>query len=398
MKPYYNKIIRAVTISNSIQFFDAVLSDLKSKGYEIVVLSSPGPELKVLNRIGVKTIELSMERRISLFKDIVSLFRLIRVFMSEKPMMVHSMTPKAGLLCMFAAWFSRVPRRVHTFTGLIWPTTTGITRKILMFTDWITCSCATHIIPEGEGVKNDLKKFITKKPMKVLGYGNVRGLDMEYWRITNDLKIESMKLRESLWITSHNEDEKLFNFIFVGRLVGDKGINELVEAFVKLKEHFLNLNNGQNIRLLLVGPTEENIDPLKQVTWHKIRNTESIIEVGQIQRGNILKYYAASDCFVFPSYREGFPNAVIEAGAMGLPSIVTDINGAREIIIDGKNGFVIPSKDTKALYDAMLKIVENNEIRHKMAENARPMIESRFEQSFVKKCLFDFYEEIMPSS
>ena len=173
------KIIRAVTVSRSVGFYIPMVKDLQQQGYEIVSVSSPGPELERLQELGVKTIKVPMERRMSPLKDLKSLWQLIRVFRRERPYMVHSMTPKAGLLCMLAAWLTRVPRRVHTFTGLVWPTSKGLSRKILMFTDWLTCACATHVIPEGEGVKQDLLQHITKKPMRVLGYGNVRGVVME---------------------------------------------------------------------------------------------------------------------------------------------------------------------------------------------------------------------------
>lgn len=395
------KIIRATTIPMSLKvFLNGFIEDMMGK-YDVTLLSSPAEELDYMrDTYGIKTIAVLMERHISLSKDLKSLIQLIKVFRKEKPYMVHSMTPKAGLLCMIAAWVTRVPRRVHTFTGLVWPTATGYKRKILMLTDKILCVCATHIIPEGEGVKSDLQNHITKKPMKVLGYGNVRGVDMEYWQRPEVSKgsqgiLEVSELRESFWLTPHKNTERLFNFIFVGRLVGAKGINELVEAFIKLREHYLSKNNGQKVRLVLVGPTEDALDPLQDITWDRIRNTPSIIEVGAVWGNAILKYYAASDCFVFPSYREGFPNTVIEAGAMGLPSIVTDINGSREIIVEGKNGVIIPPMDMDALYQAMINMIENNEARKRMAENARPMIESRFEQSFVRKCLFDFYNEIM---
>ena len=110
---------------------------------------------------------------------------------------------------------------------------------------------------------------------------------------------------------------------------------------------------------------------------------------------DVRPYYAASDCFVFPSYREGFPNVVIEAGAMGLPAIVTDINGSREIIHDGENGLIVPSRDIEALFQAMKKMQEDESLRSRLAENARPMIASRFEQSFVRKCLYEFYDGIV---
>lgn len=378
------KIIRSATIPLSLRtFLNGSIEPLMEK-YDLVLLSSTEKELEELHeKHNVKTIGVPMERHISPLRDLKSLLKLIRVFLKEKPFMVHSMTPKAGLLCMIAAWICRVPRRVHTFTGLVWPTAVGIKRKILMLTDKILCVCATHIIPEGEGVKSDLQAYITKKPMKVLGYGNVRGVDLEYWKVSEELKNVGFEVNDELNL------KNTFNFVFVGRLVGDKGINELVEAFCKLQSKY------SNVRLLLVGPREESLDPLRQMTWDRIKSTPSIVEVGPIWGNDILKYYAISDCFVFPSYREGFPNTVLEAGAMGLPCIVTDINGSREIIVEGENGLIIPSKDIDALYISMCNMVEDESMRKAMAEKARSMIASRFEQSFVRKCLFDFYDEIM---
>ena len=150
------KIFRACTVSMSVDFVTGLLPNLKEK-YEVVLLSSPGLELdKAANKYGVRKVSVPMERHVSLFYDIISLCRLIYVFLKERPTMVHSMTPKAGMLCMIAAWATSVPVRVHTFTGLVFPTATGFKRKILMLTDRLTCACATHVIPEGEGVKNDL--------------------------------------------------------------------------------------------------------------------------------------------------------------------------------------------------------------------------------------------------
>lgn len=388
------KLIRAVTVSMSVGFFEPMVEELQHKGYEVVSVSSSGPELERLRAKGVKCLEVPMERHIALLKDIRSLFALIRVFHKEKPFIVHSMTPKAGMLCMVAAWLCRVPRRVHTFTGLVWPTAKGLTRRILMFTDWLTCFCATHVIPEGEGVKNDLS-HITSKPMKVLGYGNVRGVDMQRFSLRPEVLEKAVPLK----------NKKVFTFVFVGRIVGDKGMNELMSAFVKLKE----IHN--NIRLFLVGNYETALDPVSATTRRLIDTTPEIQAVGTKRGDDLLAYYAASDCFVFPSYREGFPNTVMEAGAMGLPSIVTDINGSREIItlketaprtLAGNakikicdNGVIIPSKDAATLFDAMKFMMENDAERQRMITNARPMIATRFEQQFVRKCLMDFYDEIL---
>ncbi len=304
---------------------------------------------------------------------------LVKVFRREKPDMVHSMTPKAGLLCMLAGWLAGVPRRVHTFTGLVWPTIKGLKRRILMFTDWLTCACATHIVPEGEGVKSDLEQHITHKPMKVLGYGNVKGVNMERYSLRPEIVELAQELRK----------RDVFTFLFVGRMVGDKGVNELVDAFGRLH------TQNPHCRLVLVGKMEENLDPLKPSTLKKILALNGILAVGAKYADELIAWYAAADCFVLPSYREGFPNTVLEAGAMGLPCIVTDINGSREIVEDGKNGLVIPSKDASALYEAMLRMVQDDDLRQALVANARAMIADRFEESFVKKCLLDFYHDIL---
>ena len=366
------KIVRAATIGMSLNIFcEGLLKELKEDGYEVLALSSPDADLKELGeREGVRTIGVAMERRVSLLKDFVSLFQLIRVFRREKPDMVHSMTPKAGLLCMVAAKMTNVPVRLHTFTGLVWPTSSGFSRKILMMTDKITCACATHVVPEGEGVKQDLQRCITRKPLKVLGYGNVKGVNLDYWKRTSSL-VES----------------QMFTFVFVGRIVREKGINELVSAFVRLnKKH-------TDTRLLLVGPYEENLDPILPETKRVIDECEAIEAVGS--QKDVRPFYEQSDVLVFPSYREGFPNVVIEAGAMDLPSIVTDINGSREIIVDQENGLIIPPCDEDALYSAMEWMFNHPEERKRMGQKSRKMVADRYEQGFVRQCLKDYYKKIL---
>lgn len=368
------KIIRSATVPQSLDSFcNGVLKEL-SQEYEVVAVSSPGEALdKVSRREGVRTIAVPMERHISLMNDLRSLWQMWRVMRRERPDLVHSMTPKAGLICMMAAWLARVPRRVHMFTGLVWPTSTGLKRRILMATDWLTCACATHIIPEGEGVKHDLlSHHITRKPIKVLGYGNVKGIDMEHY---NPALFSNV---------SHQEG---FTFVFVGRIVRDKGINELVAAFDRLHEDY------PDVRLVLIGPREDDLDPVLPATLERINSGNGIEAVGP--QSDVRPFYASADALVFPSYREGFPNVVIEAGAMGLPSIVTDINGSREIIIDGQNGVIVPPRDEEALYQAMKRFVEQPDEIAAMAQKARGLIASRYEQSYVRQCLYDFYHEIL---
>ena len=377
------KIIRTSTVPGSLNnFCKGLLRELREEdGYEVVAVSSPGAALQqIAEREGVRTVAVSMERHISPIKDLKSLFGLVKVFRKEKPTMVHSMTPKAGLLSMMAAWICRVPVRVHTFTGLVFPTATGIKQKILIYTDRITCACATHVIPEGDGVKNDLISYrITRKPLKVLGHGNVRGIDLDHYNPElSEVQAEAAKIRKA----------GVFTFVFVGRLVRDKGINELVEAFSKLNKR------NPNTRLLLVGEMEQELDPLLPATLDEINNNKAIEAVGR--QSDVRPWLAASDVFVFPSYREGFPNVVIEAGAMGLPSIVTDINGSREIIIDGTNGTITIHRDADALYQSMKTFLKQPGKRIQMASNARSLVASRYEQSYVRRCLKEYYIEILP--
>ncbi len=374
------KILRACTVPQSIGFVVGMIPDL-TKEYEVGVLSSPGEEWAMLDKYGdaVKRLEVPMERHISPLRDLRSLWRLVRVFRRERPDMVHSMTPKAGLLCMLAAWITRVPVRVHMFTGLVFPTATGLKRRILMATDRLTCACATHVLPEGEGVKRDLlDNGITRKPIKVLGYGNCRGIDLDRFDPTlPEIQAEAAKLRKS----------KVFTFIAIGRLVGDKGINELVAAFSRLNREL------PATCLILVGPQEKELDPLSPATLLEIESNPAIEAVGN--QADVRPWLIAADCHVLASYREGFPNVVIEAGAMGLPQIVTDINGANEIIVEGKNGTIVPPRDSDALYQAMKRMINDPDWRPQLDANARQMIASRYEQGYVRRCLYDFYKEIL---
>ena len=373
------KIIRTSTVATSLNTFcRGTLRDL-SRIYDVVAVSSPDGELdEIAQREGIPVIGVPMSRPIAPLRDLVSLWRLIRVFRRKRPTMVHSITPKAGLLSMIAAWICRVPVRLHTFTGLVFPTATGLKKRILILTDRITCACATHIVPEGEGVKADLINYnITRKPLQVLGYGNIRGIDLDHYRRSPEVMEKALTLRKP----------NLFTFVFIGRVVRDKGIDELVEAFSLLhSEH-------PQTRLILVGRAEDNLDPVSPNTRSAIASHPAIEAVGS--QSDVRPWLAASDALVFPSYREGFPNVVIEAGALDLPSIVTDINGSREIIVHGQNGIIVPPRNAQALLQAMTQFVQNPQATQAMALKARKMIASRFEKSFVQKCLFDYYKQIL---
>ena len=400
-----SKILYVTTISMTLDYFlKGTMTELVNAGHEVVAVSSPGEWMAAVKALeGVKVVEVPMERRIAPFKDLRSLLRLYKVLREERPDIVHSFTPKAGLLAMMASKFAGIKVRIHTFTGLVFPTSTGLKRRLLMTTDRLTCACATNIIAEGQGVRNDLLSAgITHKEVRVLGHGNIRGIDLEKY----DRTPEIMQLAEKLRVPD------AFTFLFVGRLVRDKGIAELCEAFRHIsiggqdlpRRPFTRIGREaqgdwggtcRRTRMVLVGPFEDDVDPVPEETRRYIERTPEIITTGEIKGPELLAWYAASDCFVLPSYREGFPNTVIEAGAMGLPSIVTDINGSREIISDGINGLVVPPKNVEALSEAMKKMLIDSDFRERAASVSRDMIASRFEQGYVRKCLLDFYHSVL---
>lgn len=375
------KIFRTATVPLSLNVLLKGQLKFLSESYELTAVSGPGADLDtVARREGVNVHPIEIERQISPLKDLVSLTKLYLYFKREKPDLVHSITPKAGLLSMMAAKAAGVPVRMHTFTGLIFPSKSGVMKKVLIAMDRVLCSCATHICPEGNGVKNDLIKHkITNKPLKIIANGNVNGIDPYFFsreQVTSD---ETGRLRQQLGILEGD-----FVFVFVGRLVKDKGINELVSAFTGLK------NPANRLKLLLVGPFENELDPLQPKTLAEIESNPNIISVGFQQ--DVRPYLAVSDALAFPSYREGFPNVVMQAGAMELPSVVTDINGSNEIIIHGENGLIIPSKNTSSLQRAMQEISENNNLYQHLKCNARNMIINRYDNRVVWQALKEEYE------
>jgi glycosyltransferase involved in cell wall biosynthesis len=377
------KLIRTSTIALSLDVLLKGQLSFLNQQYQVIAVSGKDHHLNnVQNREKVKTLAVTMEREISPIKDLVSLVQLYLLFKKEKPFIVHSITPKAGLLSMIAAYFAGVPIRMHTFTGLIFPSKEGMMKQLLILMDRVLCRFATHIYPEGQGVKNDLIAFnITKKDLKIMANGNVNGINTAYFSPETVSEKQTMTLKKTLEI---QEDDCVF--IFVGRLVKDKGINELVTAFSNISTHY------SNAKLLLVGPQEPDLDPLDAATLVTIENNKNIITTGY--QNEVRTYFAIANALVFPSYREGFPNVVLQAGAMGLPSIVTNINGCNEIIEDQINGLLIPVKDTIALETAMKKLLDDAGTYHKMQQNARPLIVSRYEQQVVWEAILDEYRRI----
>ena len=378
------KLFRIATVPMSLNLLLKGQLRFLNEHFEVTAISGAGDDLEmVAKREGVKVHPIVMHRPISLYQDIKSLWQLYLYFKKEKPDIIHSITPKAGLLSMMAGKLAGVPIRMHTFTGLIFPHREGYMKHTLIMMDKLLCKCATNVYPEGNGVKQDLIKHkITKKPLKVIAHGNINGIDLEEYNPSH-FSDEFKKLTRQ----KYGIDDEDFVFLFVGRLVIDKGLRELVKAFDALSK------NHKKVKLILVGPKENAHNPKKRRMFHTIQQNENIITVGFQEE--VRPYYAISNVFILPSYREGFPNAVLQAGAMGLPSIVSDISGCNEIIQQNENGIIIPPKNQEELEKAMVKLIEDHELRCRLKENARAMVTTRFDKNLVWEELKKEYNRLL---
>lgn len=378
------KLVRITTIPASLEKLLENQLHYMSQYYSVTAISSDEPILERLGKSqGVAVFYVEMTRKITPLQDLKAVWQLYNYFRREKPFIVHTHTPKAGTVGMLAAKLAGVPNRLHTIAGLPLLEATGSKRKLLNLVEKATCHCATMIYPNSHGLKEIIirEQFCKPGKLKVIGNGSSNGINTAHFNPDHFSENDKIVLRANLGITPED-----FVFVFVGRLVGDKGINELVAAFQ-------NLNTiGLPVKLLLVGPQEDDLDPLQHQTLHQINSNSNIVSVGF--QHDVRAYFAISDVLVFPSYREGFPNVVMQAGAMGLPSIVTDINGCNEIVIEGENGIIIPAKDEQAIFNAMEKMQKDSVLLEKMKQNARSMIVSRYEQEVVWKAILAEYEKL----
>ena len=379
-----SKLIRITTVSGSLEKLLQGQLKFMSQYFDVVGIASSGEALHNVNQNeGIRVIPVEMTRQITPIKDIKSVWKLYRIFKKEKPEIVHTHTPKAGTVGMIAAKLAGVPQRLHTIAGLPLLEATGFKRRLLNAVERLTYACATMIYPNSFVLKQIIinNKFCSIDKLKVIANGSSNGINTSHF----DPSLISLAQIDELRISLNIKKED-FVFLFVGRMVKDKGINELVSAFKIIN------NKYQNIKLLLVGIFERELDPLFNEAEMEIKNNPNIIEAGyQI---DVRPYFAISDVLAFPSYREGFPNVVMQAGAMGLPSIVTDINGCNEIIENGKNGVIIPPKDKLALIGKLEEILIDDNLRNKLKDNARKMITSRYEQSQVWYALLEEYKSI----
>ena len=355
---------------------------MKEHGFDVYMISSWDERVPLLEkRENSKFITVNMNRAISPLRDIRSLFKLIIVLKKLKPQIVHTHTPKAGLLGMLAAWLVKVPVRLHTVAGLPLMETKGLKRKILERVEWLTYRCALKVYPNSKNLQRFIveNKFCRPEKLKVIGNGSSNGIDVNYFKISDEIQLEAEKLKSEFGISESN-----FVFVFVGRMVKDKGIEELTQAFSELNKIY------PHLRLLLVGPMEPELDPLSDACLSLINENANIISAGF--QNDVRPYLAISHTLAFPSYREGFPNVPMQAGCFNLPSIVTDINGCNEIIQDKINGLVIPVKDTEALKNAMDLIIADEALYLRLKDNARRLIVENYDQKRMWELILAEYQ------
>jgi glycosyltransferase involved in cell wall biosynthesis len=378
-----HKIIRITTVPISLKVLLRKQLRFMSQYFEVVAVSSPGATLtEVGAQEGVRTAAVNMTRSITPVQDLKAIWSLYQLFRKEKPTIVHTHTPKAGLLGMIAGRLAGVPVRLHTVAGLPLMEATGNKRLLLEQVEKLTYSAATKVYPNSGNLKRFIlaNRFCSDSKVKVLGNGSSNGIDTKFFDRTPDLVAVTENLKQELNISASD-----FVFLFIGRLVRDKGIEELVEAFNRVR------STHANARLLLVGPFEPELDPISEKTIRLINEDNAIVLVGFQQ--DVRPYYMMSDVLTFPSYREGFPNVPMQAGCFGLPAIVTDINGCNEIIVNGVNGIIIPSKNVNTLETAMNRLLDDRSLNDKMKSVARRMIVERYEQQHLWNLILTEYQE-----
>lgn len=380
-----NKLIRITTVPISLEkLLEGQLAFMKDH-FEVVAISAEKERLEnYANKEGVRVFYLELTRKITPIKDIVAVIKLYRFLKKEKPAIVHTHTPKAGIVGMMAAWLARVPNRLHTVAGLPLMEATGFKRKVLNFVEKLTYHLATKVYPNSKGLYDFIiaEKFTKPEKISIIGNGSSNGIDTAYFDPNLYSEGDKTSLRYKWGIPQNH-----FLFIFVGRLVKDKGINELIEAFSKLSEY------NKNVSLLLVGLFENDLDPLLPKTMQIIAEKQNIYSVGY--QNDVPPYFVISDALVFPSYREGFPNAVLQAGAMQLPSIVTDINGCNEIITAGENGLIIPPKNEAALYKAMNQLATDPVLYSSLKSSTRRIIAEKYGRKEIWEALLIEYKSLL---
>lgn len=378
-------LLRITTVPVSLKLLlNGQLAFFKKNGFDVLAVSAGGPEVASLTAEGIPHRAVSMTRMITPLRDLISLARLLIIIRKFRPSIVHTHTPKAGLLGMLAAWLCRVPLRLHTVAGLPLMEARGLKRTLLVATERITYACATNVYPNSKALADYITGNVSPATaLKVIGNGSSNGIDTAYFSSSAQLQESASLIRQRYGIAKHD-----VVFSFVGRIVRDKGVGELIEAFRTLRP-----TGGNRIFLLLVGPFEQDLDPLKKEHFDFLKSDSRVILPGF--QTDVRPWLLASDVFVFPSYREGFPNVVLQACSLEVPCVVSDINGCNEIIRHGETGLIVPVKYPMALAAAMEKLMADPGLRKQLARNARTFVVENFDQQFVWNELLNEYRRLL---
>lgn len=374
-----DKFVLLTTVSMSQNFFKGQISEL-NKFYDVILMSSPSEELKeIANREGVKYKGLKIKRQIAFFHDIKSLVMLMYYFLVQNIHVLHCNTPKASLLGLLAGFLTRVPHRIYYIHGLRYEGFFGFKRKLLVVMEKIACFCATEIIAVSYGIKEKAEKELTRKKVNIIHNGSANGIAIE--------DFINVDYNDSETLKELNISEGDFVYGFVGRIVRDKGINELVHAFTRISE------TEPKAKLLLVGFYEDELDPLREETKKEIKRNINIIEIGF--QSDVKKYVSVMDVFVSPSYREGFGLSLLEANVMGKPVIVSRITGYSEIVRERINGFLISPKNKTELFETMLFVMNNKQILKDMKQSCKSEVSLKYNHNDVMKSAVDYYKKFL---
>lgn len=351
-----------------------------SNTYEIsLVVNTDNPDLaRDLNLSSLNIIPLPIARNISLFKDVIALAKLTGILRKNAFDAVHSVTPKAGLLAMLAAFFAGIKVRVHIFTGQIWYTKHGLGRFIFKSIDKFISALATNILVDSQSQRDFIINESVINPYKstVLAEGSISGVDTERFNISKE---DNIKQRAILSIP-----DNAFIFLFIGRMKRDKGIKELLSAFSYVhKRH-------NNVHLVLVGPDEEGI--LADVSKKLGESYVNYRHIGYTDQPE--KLFSMADVFCLPSYREGFGTVIIEAAACGVPTIGSDIYGIQDAIVDGTTGFLVQAGDINAFAGKMELFWSDREMLRNFGINARKRAVNNFSQDFVTSKWLEYYNKL----
>ena len=330
---------------------------MSEHGFDVTMISSAGWELPgVIALEGCPHIEINLTRKLSPLSDIRSIYKLYRIFKKMRPHIIHTENLKANLAGPIAGYFAGVPVRIQTMAGLVSPTKKGLKGWLIRQAEILSFKFATDVWPNSHKSMEYMinTKMVSASKTKVIGRGSTNGIDLERF---NAVVIKKERLEEIKRTIDYTEGDQVL--IFAGRMVKDKGVEELVAAFVRLQHEF------PKLKLVLLGPQEADLDPLKAATINTIKDHDRIIHIDWTDE--VEYYLTVATLFVFPSYREGFPNVIMQAGAMKCPVVCSDIVGNNEIVSHQVNGILHRSQDENSLYEAVRFALNNKDFMDQMA-------------------------------